>query len=140
MTGVTQRRARLSWCALLLALLFGLASTRAASAFTPTCTRCPVNCPMHAHKLGCHTGNTTGMGNGAGCHHQRVGGTSLSCAGCQHHFEGVVATDQPAVPVVGSTVVVVPASKFHCIGSLPPATHVFLDPPFRPPATSAVVL
>ena len=88
---------------------------------------------MHAQKLRCH--------NGAGdCHHAPPSGPGLRAPGCQHHAASVVFADQPVallVPNVTITMPILPADIW--VASHQP-TEVTLDPPFRPPTTSAVVL
>jgi len=119
-----------------VALALSMSASHVATGIAPTCAaHCPTDCPMHTHGLGCHHGQAASDVQCA-CHHHVDTASGLHRPDCQQHSEGFVATDQPAVPVAVSNPVIVSASEFHCFGSSPPSKQVFLDPPFRPPATS----
>ena len=134
MTRVMWRRRQLSSCALALVCLFGLVSTRAAGAFAPTCTRCPVSCPMHAKKLGCHRGAGAARAtvDDYGGKHLRPE-PGLHCAGCMHHSDGPGLSDQPVVLSALASVVPAPPGPRGAPATFRRPAAVALDPPFHPP-------
>jgi hypothetical protein len=113
--------------AIMLLLFFSISSTHALALVMPPCAQCPPDCPMHAKKLGCH--------HGAGAAPATADGpeSGLHCAGCTHHADRPVLSDQPVVLSALASVIVAPPGSRGALASFCRPAEAALDPPFHPP-------
>jgi len=116
-------------------VLFGVSAARLPSGTSRTCAgRCPVDCPMHAKRLGCHHG-----GNPASaahdCHRRPGGGPGFRAAGCQHGPDGLANSLQPAILPHLLDLHDAPLGQRYVVNDLAALAMVIVEPPFRPPPT-----
>lgn len=120
--------------AIMLLLFFGISSTHALALLMPVCTQCPPDCPMHAKKLGCHHGAGAARATAEDhCRNHLRPEPGLHCAGCTHHTDGPVLSDQPVVLSALASVMVAPPGPRRALATFCRPAEVALDPPFHPP-------
>ena len=124
------RRARISrLLSIILAVLFALNATRAWSALQGV-DRCPVTCPAHGKKVGCH-GVSAGV-----CPHHQPARKGFCAPGCQHAAADSSITVDPAILPTIFTSTDAPLRQGVSLTPTDSIAWIALDPPFRPPPVS----
>jgi hypothetical protein len=124
--------------AAVIVALFSLSATRVTSGASRTCAgRCPVDCPMHVKRLGCHHGKAA-VTPAHDCHRRADATCGLRRPGCQHGPDGLANSLPPAIlPWLLDLHEAAQVQRYPLNDPLAPAM-VIVEPPFRPPPVLAL--